>query len=495
MSGFYLFTEEGRLVLAALAGLGGLVAIGEALRHWGVAVRTTRRFVHAGVSLFVAATPFLFARPLPVYGLAGVFALLNAAARSADWWGSIHRARPQSWGTVALPLSVPPALAATWSVSPDRILAFQAAYLVLGLADPIASWVGEQTTERGEDRGSTVSGCLAFAGTAGVLLVLVLAAQTPWSIGRLGTAVIGTTLVATGVEAVCRRGWDNVFIVCAVLLVLVPLQAGALGVSQLAGGIGLGAAFGGVAYGAGALDERGAATGGLFAASLVGLGGWAWIVPGLVFFGLSSALTALNSERRSAAGEASPRRTQAQVLANGGVAWAALAVVAVAPGGLSGVSTGGYAAFVGALSAAAADTWATELGMVAGPPPWSLRSFGRVPAGTSGAVSLVGSGAAVLGAASVAGAAVLADGALSGHAGRDAALLVGAGLAGMLADSAAGAFLQAQYRSAAGHWVETPPTPETDPVRGWAGIGNNIVNLLGTSVGGLTALAGVLLFG
>lgn len=495
MSGFYLFTEEGTLVLAALTGLGGLVAIGEALRHWGVAVRTTRRFVHAGVSLFVAATPFLFARPLPVYGLAVLFALLNAGARSEDWWGSIHRARPQSWGTVALPLSVLPALAATWSVSPDRILALQAAYLVLGLADPIASWVGERTADRGDDRGSTVPGSLAFAGTAGVLTALALATQTHWSAGRLGTAVIGTTLVATCAEAVCRGGWDNFFVVCAVLLVLVPFQAGALGGNQLVAGISLGAAFGGVAYGAGALDERGAAAGGLFAASLVGLGGWAWVVPGLVFFGLSSALTALNSQRRSTAGETSPRRTQAQVLANGGVAWAALAVVAVAPGGLPGVSAGGYAAFVGALSAAAADTWATELGTRSDTPPWSLRSFCRVPTGTSGAVSLVGSGAAVLGAASVVGAAVLAGGALSGHAGRDAALLVGAGLGGMLTDSLAGAFLQAQYRSAAGHWVETPPTPETDPVRGWAGIGNNIVNLLGTSVGGLTALAGVLLFG
>jgi uncharacterized membrane protein len=495
MSGFYLFTGEGTLVLAALAGLGGLVAIGEELRHRGVAVHTTRRFIHAGVSLFVAATPLLFARPLPVYGLAVVFALLNAGTRSAEWWGSIHQARPQSWGTVALPLSVLPALAATWSVSPDRILALQTAYFILGLADSIASWVGERTTRRGGNRNCTVSGSLAFAGTAMVLTVFVLAAQTKWSVGRLGTAVIGTTLVAACVEAVCRRGWDNFFIVCAVVLVLVPLQAGALGASQLAGGISLGTAFGGVAYGTGALDERGAATGGLFAASLVGLGGWAWIVPGIVFFGLSSALTALTSGRRSTAGEASPRRTQAQVLANGGIAWAALAVVAVAPEGLSGFATGGYAVFVGALSAAAADTWATELGTISGTPPWSLRSWCRVPAGTSGAVSLVGSGAAVLGATSVAGAAVLAGGALSGHAGRDAAFLVGAGLTGMLADSVAGAFLQAQYRSAAGHWVETPPTPEANPVRGWAGIGNNVVNLLGTAVGGLTALAGVLLFG
>jgi uncharacterized protein (TIGR00297 family) len=269
-----------------------------------------------------------------------------------------------------------------------------------------------------------------------------------------------------------------------------------MGVGDLAGAISLGAAFGGLAYGVGALDERGAATGGLFAASLVGLGGWAWIVPGLVFFGLSSALTALNSGRRGAStGEASPRRTQAQVLANGGVAWVALAVVAVAPMGLSGVSTGGYAAFVGALSAAAADTWATELGTLSRSLPWSLRSFRRVPTGTSGAVSLAGSGAAVLGAISVAGTAVLVGGPLSGPVARDLGLLVGAGLMGMLSDSLVGALLQAQYRSASGNWIETAPTPEAEPVRGWAGIGNNVVNLLGTSVGGLVALVGALLCG
>lgn len=497
MSSPDMLSGEGILALGTLLGLGMLVALGEVLRHWGISGRTTRRLVHVGVSLFVAATPFLFVRPSPVYGLAAVFVVLNTGARSADWWTSIHESRPQSWGTVALPLSVLPALAATWSVSPDRIFAFQIAYLVLGVADPVASWVGERKMEpEAQSEDSTVAGSLAFAGTTAILTTAALIAQTSWAVDLIGIAVIGTTLVATCVEGVSRRGWDNMFIVCAVVLILVPLQTGVWAAMHLAGSLGIGAAFGGIAYWMGGLNSRGAATASLFATSLVGLGGWAWIVPGIVFFGLSSAVTAMEFDGQSTSEGGSPlRRTQAQVLANGGVAWVALAVVAVAPEGLSGVSTGGYAAFVGALSAAAADTWATELGRLSPRPPWSLRSFCRVSRGTSGAVSLVGSIAATFGAVSVVGAALLVNGPLSGNIGRDTVLLVGAGVGGMLIDSGAGAYLQAKYRTASGEWTERPPGPEADPVCGWAGVGNNAVNLVGTAAGAVLALLGILFFG
>jgi len=498
MSSLPLFAGDGAIALAALAGLGALVGLGEVLRAWGVAARTTRRLVHAGVSLFVATTPFLFARPLPVYALAAVFTLINASARSRQKWAGIHEARPQSWGTVTLPLSVLPALAATWSVTPDRILAFQGAYLVLALADPAASWVGETWSRTDAQlRESTVAGSLTFAALTLALTILLFATRTQWPAGRVLLGALGATVVATLAEAVSRRGWDNFFIVAALVLVLVPLQRQAVSVTQLGVALIVGAAFGALAYWAGALDERGALTGGLFAASLVGLGGWAWIVPGIAFFGLSSALTGVGRQGEHASPRAeSPRRTQAQVLANGGVAWTALAVAAVAPAGASGTPVAGYAAFVGALATAAADTWATELGTLSPSLPWSLRSLRRVPAGTSGAITVLGCGAAALGAASVVGAALLSGGALAGPAWRDAALLLGAGLAGMLADSEAGAFLQAQYRvSSSGALVETPPSETASPVRGWPGIGNNVVNLMGTAVGALAALAGMLLMG
>ena len=213
-------------------------------------------------------------------------------------------------------------------------------------------------------------------------------------------------------------------------------------------------------------------------------------MPGIVFFGLSSALTSIDWRDLSLSGE-SPRRTQVQVLANGGVAWAALAGAAVVPE----LCAWGYAVFVGAFAAAAADTWATELGRWSPSPPWSLRECKRVPTGTSGAVSLVGTAAAALGAASVVGATLLVNGPLAGSTPQNAVLLLGAGMLGMGADSVAGAFLQAHYRASSGRLVETPPSDGAAPVRGWTGVGNNAVNFIGTVVGALVAVAGTTLVG
>jgi uncharacterized membrane protein len=377
-------------------------------------------------------------------------------------------------------------------VTPERFFVRQGAYLVLGLADPAAAWVGEKMQDEDRARPSTRAGSLTFAAVAFVLTGLFLATVTSWSSFYVFGVALETTVVATLVEATSSRGWDNLFVVLAVILVLVPLRTGELTVGGLGGALLVGAAFAGSAYGSSALDEQGATTGGLFAASLVGLGGVEWIGPGLVFFALSSVLTRLYRGD----GEESGPRTQGQVLANGGVAWMALSVVAVAPPGLASVQLWGYAAFVGALATAAADTWATELGKGAPSCPWSLREWRRVPTGTSGAVSLVGTGAAILGAMSVVGAALLSGGRLSAAPGRDALLLCGAGVLGMVADSVAGAFVQAQYRtSGRNKWVEVPPALGTEPDRGSAAVGNNAVNLIGTTVGGLAALGGIFLFG
>ena len=490
MLGLRFLDGDGLFLLLSLGGLGALVGLAEVLRMWGISGRTTRRLVHTGVSLFVASTPFFFVRPLPVYGLAGLFVLLNAGARLKHWWPGIHAARPTSWGTVALPLSVLPALAATWTVGPDRVLAFQAAYLVLGLADPTASGVGEWANSDADARPFTVAGSLSFAGIALGLTTLLLTLATPRSPFHVLGAALGVTVVATVVEAISRRGWDNFFVVAAVILVLVPLDIGVLTVLRRGGALLVGGRFARIGCGVGALNRRGAATGGLFAASLVGLGGGAWIVPGLVFFGLSSALTSSADESREESG-----RTQAQVLANGGVAWVALAVASIAPAGTSAIQLA-YVAFVGALAAAAADTWATELGMGALSRPWSLREWGQVPAGTSGAISLVGTGASALGAGSVVGAALLSGGLLTESLIRDTLLLCGAGVLGMMADSVVGAFVQAQYRDPrSGKWSEEPPSSDAIPVRGWSTFGNNAVNLVGTTVGALAALGGFLLLG
>lgn len=486
MSGLYVSLGEGLTFLIALFGLGALVGIGEGLRALGVAVRTTRRLVHTGVSLFVVVTPFLFSRPLPVYGLAGLFVLLNAGARSWEWWASIHEARPESWGTVALPLAVFPALAATWSIGAERVFVLQASFLILAVADPLASVLGETMGRRRLVADATWTGSGVFFGTSFVLAGSVLLWAVPWRPGRIVRVALLVALVATPIEAIGQRGWDNFFVVIGVVLVLVPLSetpdaAVSLGLTLL-----LGAGVAGAAYWSGALNETGAIGSGLFAASLVGLGGWAWAVPGFAFFVLSSALSWLPDLTGELGADEGPGRTLRQVLANGGIAWGFLGASAVLPVGQASLQTICYAGFLGALAAAAADTWATELGVRGAGAPHSLRTFRRVPPGTSGAVSLVGTAAAALGAASVAGAAVLVEGA--GGAWLQMGCVALAGLAGMAVDSLAGAFLQARYRDPETGRLVEDPVPRATRVCGWVGVDNEIVNVMGTAAGAAMAI-------
>jgi len=484
-----LFTaRDGLVLLASTLGIGGLIGLAAWGWRCGWAASDTRRAVHAGVGLFVAAAPWVFSGPVPLCVVAGAFVLVNAFARARGWWPSVHAARPSSWGTVALPLVVLPAAAATWAVSPERIVAFQAAFLVVAVADPLTSWAGEASGVREWVPGATVAGSAVFFCVSSVLTGAPLLAETPWPLGPAVASSVLAALVATAVEAIGRRGWDNFFIVLGIILVLVPLQDGAAALAVLTLAVGTGMGFGVAAYAGRALDARGAVGGGLFAASLVGLGGWAWALPGFVFFVLSSALSLLGGPE-AAGSEGGDGRTLRQVLANGGVAWAFLGVFALAAAQRGAPSSIWYAGFLGALAAAAADTWATEVGGRVASRPWSLRACTRVPAGTSGAVSLAGSAAAAVGAGTVAAAAVLAGGSLGTSTGETTVIGVVAGLVGMTADSLAGAVLQARYRDPGTGWIiERPPHQASVPVRGWRGVDNEAVNLLGTTVGALVAI-------
>lgn len=485
MSHFALSEGEALTALGCLIGLGGLIAAGQGLRRLGVGASTTRRIVHAGVSLFVVGTPLLFSRPLPVYGLAVLFVLINATARSRRWWSGIHEARPESWGTVAVPLAVLPALAVTWSISINRIFALQAAFLVLAVADPLSSLLGQALGRRRMLGEATWVGSGVFFATTGLLTVSVLLGTVEWSGPQIVGVAVMAALVGTAVEAISRHGWDNLFIVMGVILVLVPLTSGHASLPLLSVALAGGGGFGVLAYWARTLDGPGAVGGGLFAASLIGLGGWAWAVPGFVFFGLSSGLSRLPRWRQTDANsEENDPRTLQQVLANGGVAWVFLGIAAVLPIGDNGLQSVCSAGFLGALAAAAADTWATELGIRGAERPRSVRTLASVPPGTSGAVSLVGTGAAVFGALSVAAAALFAGGlSWSGGAG-----IVAAGLVGMIVDSIAGATIQAQYRNSETGQIVERPLGEAQLLRGWAVITNEVVNLLGTAAGALAAL-------
>ncbi len=187
------------------------------------------------------------------------------------------------------------------------------------------------------------------------------------------------------------------------------------------------------------LTRRGAAAAlAVGGATLWGFG-WRGLILLLAFFVSSSLLTAAAKGGEKGGGEG--RRNARQVIANGGIA--ALAALA-----------GNWAWFAGALAAANADTWATEIGSHSPTPPRLITNWTTVPAGTDGGMTLLGT------AGGMAGAAVV--GALSYLFGQDAAMaLIGAGTAGMIMDSLLGAIGQPKVR-----WID-----------------NDVVNLAATLTG------------
>lgn len=241
-----------------------------------------------------------------------------------------------------------------------------------------------------------------------------------------------------------------------------------------------------IAWRGGALTLSGAvaaaAIGGIAVAA-----GWSWAILLIVYFVSSSALSRLGRARKekltSSIIAKQGARDAWQVMANGfafGIAaLGALATPYPEPGWL--------ALGAGALAASAADTWATEIGILYGATPRSVLHWRPVPAGTSGAVSLVGSGGALLGAAAIALVTLLV-----GWGARIAGAAILGGLAGAILDSLLGATVQSRlWCDRCGVQTEREVHDcgrTTRPIHGMPWIDNDLVNFLAGIAGGLLAL-------
>ncbi|MGE5141212.1 MAG: DUF92 domain-containing protein [Rudaea sp.] len=280
---------------------------------------------------------------------------------------------------------------------------------------------------------------------------------------------------------------------------------------QLALGLMLSAAIGLAGYRSGALSRSGVLGAILTGTLIFGLGG---IVPGLLlvsFFVSSSALSRYRARAKEKLAEKfqkGSRRDLGQALANGGLASLLIALAAFLP------SAALFAGFIGALAAVTADTWATEVGVLAGSLPRLVTTGRQVPVGTSGGVTRLGSAAALAGAGFVGAAAsilvvigslipaalppsILAVDWPSRWPALLAAAVVGGGL-GALFDSVLGATVQGiYYCDHCGKETERKLHPcglRTRRVRGFAWMDNDVVNLLASIVGsGAAALVWFLL--
>ncbi|RXZ82335.1 DUF92 domain-containing protein [Paenibacillaceae bacterium] len=247
------------------------------------------------------------------------------------------------------------------------------------------------------------------------------------------------------------------------------------------------------AYRRSSLSSSGAWSAVIMGTAYVALGGLVWFGTLLVFF-ISSTFWSKWKRRSQAKRSAEAkyaktgRRDAVQVWANGGLGLLLCAGYALRP------DPAWLFAFAGVMAAVNADTWATELGALSRSAPRALLGGKPVPPGTSGGVTvlgslaalagaaLIGAAAAVLGAvapiaspavssgaaasASSEGAAAMGSSSAAASAGSDSVVAAAnyaatldwsiaaalaviaaiAGLAGCFADSLLGAAVQAQYR-------------------------------------------------
>jgi uncharacterized protein (TIGR00297 family) len=255
----------------------------------------------------------------------------------------------------------------------------------------------------------------------------------------------------------------------------------------------------GVSYAAlrlGSLTRGGAVTATCLGTVVFGIGGWQGAAVLLAFF-LTSSL--LSQRTKGAGGPGSDhyakgsRRDSGQVLGNGAVACLCLISHVALP-----ELNWPWLGFAGAVAAANADTWATELGALSRSRPRLITQPRRVVApGTSGGVSALGTLMAVIGAAAIAAL----SGALLSQVSWQAAMAIAiGGVAGSLVDSLLGATVQCLYWCP-GEKLETEQHPlhrcgaASVYLRGWRWLDNDWVNAACAAFGSLVSIAAGFAFG
>lgn len=273
---------------------------------------------------------------------------------------------------------------------------------------------------------------------------------------------------------------------------------------QLASGVAFSTIIGWAGYRRRSLSRSGVVGAIIVGTLTFGLGGWTWGLLLIAFFVSSSTLSHYRKADKRGLAEKfakTGQRDLGQALANGG--WGVVLAIAYfcQPDPIL------FAAFVGTMAAVNADTWATELGVLSPTPPRLITTSQKVPVGTSGGVTALGTLAALGGGLLIGLAALVLDRveAMWGSGALDRGYLwlvpigILGGLAGSTFDSLLGATVQGiYYCSQCQKETESKVHRCGQParhLRGWCWLNNDVVNFVSSIVGSLMAgLLGWLIF-
>jgi uncharacterized protein (TIGR00297 family) len=370
----------------------------------------TRQLVHMAMGGFAFALRFLTWWQAAL--LAGSAVLFNLFVLPHVGGQRLYRSSEFARGFPAGILLYPISVLLLILIFPRRLDIAAAAWAILAVGDGMSTIIGRAVGERPIpwNREKTWAGSaafVAFGSLAGVALAWwcsdrVQPVPSPWF---WIAAPIAAALCAAAAESIPIRLDDNVSVPAAAAAVLwlasllsEDAARAAVGVlaTRLPLAIGLNTVVALAGYRANTVSQSGAICGAVIGTIIFTATGWrGWTL--LLGTFLSAAITSRLGLRRKTllgiAEERGGRRRAANAIANTSVA-AAAAVVAL----LSPSASMALIAFAAALTAGGSDTVASEIGKAWGRHTYLVPTFRHVPPGTSGAVSLEGTAAGLIGA-------------------------------------------------------------------------------------------------
>ncbi|APF18862.1 protein of unknown function DUF92 transmembrane [Caldithrix abyssi DSM 13497] len=432
-----------------------------------------RKFSHMGIGVLAALAPLYFSTPLLLLLLSLLFLTVNWVAVKKGLLKSIHSGR-YSFGTVYFPLVYMILILIFWNIDRRFILLGIALFAI---ADALAALVGQRWGKSTSftlvaDQKSLL-GSIAMFISSFALIYLIL--KFSFEVDRLLVLqVIALAALVTVVEALSSKGSDNFFVpFSGAVLAFLLVNFNEAQLNRFLSGEILALITAILSYRFRFLSLSGSAMVFLLATVIFGFGGWAWSVPILTFFILSSLLSKLGKNTKNQfkdTFEKSGVRDYAQVLANGGIGGALVILNALFPDRMW------YQLYLLSLMVATSDTWSTEIGVLSKSNPRLITTFRKVKPGISGAVSLLGTAGGFLGSALI----LLSGLFFTELNGRVILWLLLLGLLGNLLDSLIGATVQGQYQcSVCGKYTEKKMhcDRETSLISGSKIIGNDMVNV------------------
>lgn len=482
-------------LLLLFAGIFLVILISEVIRkklHWSQ--EATRKIVHISVGLMLLLTPVLLKTSLPLLVISLFFTIFNFVALKKNLLPGIHIDR-HNLGTVYYAFSFLVLVLLFWT---DYKIIIIAAMMVMAVGDAAAAIVGHNVREPHiyqlirDQKSREGSMAMFVVSTVAIFMTFLLyppnLATSNHHIFYLLLFSLMAAVVATAAEALGDRGNDNLSVPLLTAFVLYFLLSGdKIHHFQFLIGMLLGGTVAFFSYKVRFLTANGSVSTFLLANVIFGFGGWKWTIPIMTFFLLSSLLSKLGKTSYDEIFEKGSRRDYLQVWANGGLAGLLMIWEILKPHPFI------YLAYLGAMAAATADTWATEIGMRLGQKPRLISNFKPVPPGTSGGVTLGGLWGAFLGSLIL---ALTGLGFLPEYQPIEKLLIILlltlAGMTASLVDSLLGATVQVQYRCSVCQKITEKrihcKTNQTVPISGLKWMNNDMVNFFNTLAGTILIL-------